>query len=59
METQNSVTKADSEIPGAKTIIDKDENGKAKIVTKVSTENNNSQSVEIEVDAFSGREGDT
>ncbi len=46
-------TKATSQIIGAKTVIDKDESGKAKVVTKVSTTNSNAQAVAIEVDANS------
>jgi len=46
-------TKATSNILGAKTTIDKDTNGKAKVVTKVSTTNTSSQAVDIEVDASS------
>jgi len=52
METSNGTTQATSDLVGAKTTIDKDENGDTKVVTKVSTENNNSQAVEIEVDAL-------
>jgi len=48
-----SITEAKSEILGAKTVIDNDEDGNPKIVTRVSTINSDSQSVDIEVEADS------
>jgi hypothetical protein len=51
MSVNGKETIATSNIIGAKTTIDKDSNGKTKVVTKVETTNEFNQAVEIEIDA--------
>ncbi len=46
-------TKAISQIVGASTTIDQDSSGNAKVITTVSTTNENNQSLAIEIDALS------
>jgi hypothetical protein len=53
MTTASGTTEATSQIIGAKTTIAQDNQGKAKVETKVSTTNSNNQAVEIQVDASS------